>query len=274
MVPAEGLIINRMLSVVKRTEDEKTIWTYFYGAGPIFEHESDDLRSFKMFTSQLICNGQCRKVDIIRQFKVTKSLVYRAVEKYEQGGPGAFYEARNVRGASVLTPEVLKEAQKLLNEGGDRQKVAQKLKVKYDTLKKAINDGRLIEPVVLPQKGEGGATKSQRSAEDARSRMGVGCTREAERLAAATGEIVCAATEFKFCRDVSFGGLLCAVPALVANGLFDSVNKHFHLPKGYYALIHVVMLLAYMCLCGIKNSCFYVQPMVSGKLLPIYEATL
>ena len=43
IVPADGLIINRMLSVVKRTEGEKTIWAYFYGAGLVFEHDSDDL---------------------------------------------------------------------------------------------------------------------------------------------------------------------------------------------------------------------------------------
>lgn len=252
IVPAEGLIINRMLSVVKRTEGKKTIWTYFYGAGPVFEHESGDLRSFKMFTSQLISSGQCRKVDIIRAFKVSKSLVNRAVKKYEQGGNGAFYEAHNVRGASVLTPDVLKRAQQLLSEGKSRREVSQALGVKYDTLKKAINDGRLFEPPKLS--ANGGVTKSQRTAVDAAARMGVGCTREAQRVAAATGEIVCAATEFEFCRDVSFGGLLCAIPALVANGLFDSVKKHFQLPKGYYALTHVVLLLAYMWLCGIKNS--------------------
>ncbi len=56
IVPADGLIINRVLSVVKRTEGEKTIWAYFYGAGLVLKHESDDLRSFKMYTSQLICS--------------------------------------------------------------------------------------------------------------------------------------------------------------------------------------------------------------------------
>jgi len=251
IVPADGVIINRMLSVVKRTEGEKTIWAYFYGAGLIFEHESDDLRSFKMYTSHLICSGQCRKVDIIRAFNVSRSLVNRAVKKHEKKGVAAFFKPPNVRGASVLTPDVLKRAQQLLDKGKSRREVSDTLEVKYDTLKKAINDGRLNEPVCFVAKG---VTRSQRSAADAAARMGVGCIREAERVAAATGEIICAATQFEFCRDVSFGGLLCAIPALVANGLFDSVKKHFQLPKGYYALVHVVLLLAYMWLSRIKNS--------------------
>ncbi len=251
IVPADGLIINRMLSVVKRTEGEKTIWTYFSGIGPVFEHDSDDLRSFKMYTSQLICSGQCRKVDIIKAFNVSKSLVGRAVKKYQGGGVAAFYEPPNVRGASVLTPDVLTRAQKLLDNGKSRREVSDHLELKYDTLKKAINDGRLHETDKIASNG---STKSQRSATDAKAEMGVGCTREAERVAAATGEIACAATKFESCRDVSFGGLLCTVPALVANGLFDSVKKHFRLQKGYYALIHVVLLMAYMWLCRIKSS--------------------
>ncbi len=45
----------------------------------------------------------------------------------------------------MLTSEVLEQAQDLLNEGQPRNDIAQKLDVKPDTLRKAINDGRLQE---------------------------------------------------------------------------------------------------------------------------------
>ena len=47
---------------------------------------------------------------------------------------------------TVLTPQVLDQAQLLFDEHYSRTEVADKLGVKYDTLRKAINDGRLKEP--------------------------------------------------------------------------------------------------------------------------------
>lgn len=46
----------------------------------------------------------------------------------------------------MLTAEVLSEAQQLLNDGYQRREVANELGVRPDTLRKAINSGRLSEP--------------------------------------------------------------------------------------------------------------------------------
>jgi hypothetical protein len=60
-----------------------------------------------------------------------------------------------------------------------------------------------------------------------------------------------ASTEFQSCRDVSYGGVLCALPALAENGLFCHWET---LPvlSGYYTTSQVILLLAYMALCRIK----------------------
>lgn len=70
-----------------------------------------------MITSQFIENGRCRQVDIVKAFGVSAVSVKRYVKKYRQGGVKSFYQPRATRGAHVLTPEVLHEAQDLLNTG-------------------------------------------------------------------------------------------------------------------------------------------------------------
>jgi len=37
-------------------EDGKVV--YFHGLMPVFQHDQTDLKSFRMFTSQLIANGR------------------------------------------------------------------------------------------------------------------------------------------------------------------------------------------------------------------------
>jgi hypothetical protein len=77
-----------------------------------------------------------------------------------------------------------------------------------------------------------------------------------------------ASTEFQPCRDVSYGGVLCALPALAENGLFRHLLT---LPvlSGYYMKLHVILLLAYMALCRIKavEQLQYEAPGELGKLM-------
>ena len=49
-----------------------------------------------------------------------------------------------------------------------------------------------------------------------------------------------ASTEFADCRDVSFGGALCALPALNENGLFRHLDDCFPSLDGYYTTLQVV----------------------------------
>jgi len=135
----------------------------------------------------------------------------------------------------VLTEEVIKQAQGLLDEGKTRTEVATELGMKRDTLRKAINHGRLHEPDRERGSGEGIRTrdKSHRSVEDAAAEIGTACTRVAERTLAAFGLLEGAATRFEACRDVSFGGVLCALPALASNGLFRHLPSCFSELKGY-----------------------------------------
>jgi len=74
-----------------------------------------------------------------------------------------------------------------------------------------------------------------------------------ERTLAATGSGSCAQTRFEMSRDVSFGGVLCALPALLSSGLLRHLGTCFDELKGYYTTVHIILLLAYMALCRIKS---------------------
>lgn len=263
LIPSGATEINDVISVVR----EDGHWTYFCGIHPVFLHDEDDRKSFRMYTAQLVYQGMCRQADVIRTFGVSKNSVKRAVKKYRRGGPEAFFAARKTRsGGSILTEAVIEQAQQMLNLGNDRGQVAEQLGIKADTLRKAINQGRVIEPPKTPQKIA--SDKSQRSSDDATASMGMACTRPVERVFAALRLLDGAPTIFEPCRDVTFGGVLCALPALTVNGLYNHLEQ-FETLHGYYTITQVLTLLGYMALCGIRTveQLQYQPPGELGKLM-------
>jgi hypothetical protein len=268
--------ISDSISVVR----ENGQWIYFCGIQPVFQHAEGDRRAFQMFTAQLIARGVCRQVDIVRVFGVSKNSVIRSVNTYRAGGVGAFYAPRATRGPSVMTPAVRAHAQQLLGAGLSLREIAAQLGLNLDTLRKAVQQGRLIKPDT-PQPGQPtpqkplvwqsptATDKSTRATLDAAAEMGTACTRPDERVLAAFGLLDGAPTRFETCRDVSFGGVLCALPALAANGLLRHIDVCFKKLNGYYSTLHVVLLLAHMALCRIKvvEQLQYQPPGELGKLL-------
>ena len=264
-------VISDVISVVR----EQKQWMYFCGVQPVFLHAESDRKSFRMFSAQLCANGACSQAQIIRTFGVSKKSVLRSVAKYRKDGIDGFYRPRKGRGPVVMTPLIISEALNLLAEGYSRKEAAEKLGIKKDTLRKAIEDGRMQEPIAPIEETAkpivAGSDKSSRSEADGSTaeQMGIGCTRPCERIFAATGQLPDgASTEFQVCRDVSYGGVLCALPALSENGLLSHLDS---LPvlSGYYRKLHIILLLAYMALCRIKavEQLQYENPGELGKLM-------
>jgi len=83
--------------------------------------------------------------------------------------------------------------------------------------------------------------------------MGMGCVRVEERVLAAFGGLVEAPTRFEAGRDVSCGGVLWALPALLANGLLHRQAECFELPKGFYGVVHVLLLMGFLALARVKS---------------------
>lgn len=247
LIPEGATIISDIVSVYRSGDT----WTYFHGTLPVYKHKSDHHQSFRYTIANLIESGACRQCEVISAFGISKNKAVRAVRQLSNGGVESFFTPRKTRrGGTVLTQEFLKKAQKLLNEGIGRSQISGELKVKGDTLRKAINDGRLIEPEKTK-----GSTKSQRSVNDAAAaeNIGTACTREDERLMAAIGILPGASVTFETALDVSYGGVLCALPALLANGLLNGVEKNLGALNGYYTQFNVLLLLGFMALTRIKT---------------------
>ena len=247
-IPYGATEISDLVSVWRDGEQ----WTYFLGTYPVYTHRADDQRMFQLVTAQLIQSSACRHKDIIETFGVSKSSVNRALKKLREQGAEAFFKRREGRGSgSVLTPQILDRAQGLLDQGYSRRDLADELGVKYDTLRKAINDGRLREP----KPPDTATAKSSRDVVDAQAAGGLGtaCTRTEERAFAAFGVCDGAPVRFERCLDVPKGGVLCALPLLLANGLLEGAEQLLGKVKGYYRTFHILLLLAFMALCRIKT---------------------
>jgi transposase len=178
LIPDGSTSVNDCLSIVR----ENGQWTYFYGLHPVFAHAERDRRSFRMFSAQLVVRGMCKQADIMRTFGVSKNSVKRSVKKYREQGIEAFYRARQGRGGTVMKEEVITRAQVLLSRDYSWKEVAGELGIKYDTLRKAIEQGRLRQPPQAEKakrdfaaaKSNSASDKSERSVVDAVAEMGTG----------------------------------------------------------------------------------------------------
>jgi hypothetical protein len=99
--------------------------------------------------------------------------------------------------------------------------------------------------------------------------MGNAATRSLERVAAAMGALESAPIEFQATCDVAQGGVLLALPALLAAGLLRRTPEFYQLPNGFYGIESVFLLLALMALARIRSleQLRYQAPGEWGKLL-------
>jgi hypothetical protein len=114
-----------------------------------------------------------------------------------------------------------------------------------------------------------GSTKSARSEADSVAALGYGTTRSLDRVAAALGVLDAAPIQFEPVVDVPNGGVLLALPALLANGLLNHTRDLYALPRGFYGIESIFLLLALMALARIKSieQLRYEAPGEWGKLL-------
>ena len=109
---------------------------------------------------------------------------------------------------------------------------------------------------------------------DCAAPMGRGATATLERLAASLGLLNEAAPRFAAALDIAKGGVLLALPALLVSGLLRRAGDYFRLPKGFYGLKTILLLLAFMALARLRSveALRYYAPGEWGKLLGLDRA--
>lgn len=246
--------------------------TYFVGHLPVYHHDADDLRTFRMITSQFVVTGVARQCDIARAFGIPAVSVKRAVRLYKEEGPAGFYAPRRGRGPVVLTENVIKKLEGLLDAGESRTDAALQLGLLPNTVAKAIRAGRVRERKGHADEAEDeqpASTKSERSTEDSSTPLGMGATDLAGRVEASLGLAGPKEPSFSATEDVANAGVLLALPALLSVGLLRGNEKHFQLPRGYYSMTSIFLLLAFMALSRVKSieELRFCSPGEWGKML-------
>jgi transposase len=132
--------INSQIAVQK----EAGTVCYIRGHLPVFQHPEQDVRSFRMFTSQMIDTGTVKPKEIVETFGVPMVTVKPYVRLYRDHGAKGFCAPQpRHSSASVLKGSVLEQAHRLLDEGRSVPEAAADLQVLTNTLHKAIRAGRL-----------------------------------------------------------------------------------------------------------------------------------
>lgn len=137
--PAGSKDLNAELAC--RSEGENVV--YFNGQLPVFFHRKDDLASFRMFTSQLIVQGSATQGDVAKAFGVPLISIKRSTQLYRSQGAAGFFLPKERREGSKLSAAKLAEASVLIGQGQPLAVVSQQTGVLIDTLRKAIEAGRL-----------------------------------------------------------------------------------------------------------------------------------
>jgi transposase-like protein len=88
-------------------------------------------------------HGNVSQARIARALGVHENTVRSAVKLYREKGDIGFYAPSGVRGASVMTPEVLEECRQLLHDGYSRSETAEAVGVKKSNIDKAVQKGQL-----------------------------------------------------------------------------------------------------------------------------------
>jgi hypothetical protein len=163
-----------------------------------------------------------------------------------------FFLKKKVDHVRIFTPEVTDKITCLHLEGYGEDEICEELNILKNTFLKAKSQQRIVLPSLPAQKDSPAlSTKSSRSAEDDTTGMGKSCTYELERVLAAKLGIP-AQSIFGSHVDVSHGGLLLAIPSLLACGLLRHISL-FNSISGYYTATHVFLSLSFLTLLRVNR---------------------
>lgn len=228
----------------------------FNAGGPIFTFHEDDVEARRLalaVISQPSLSLASPKA-LAEAFGIHRSMVFDYRNRYAQGGAVALKTQKSgPKGPHKLDEAKLDRAQGLLDRGQSNRAVGRAVGVSEGTIRHALKQGHLERPepsgTTPPLKGP-----RARSEEDREGKGGVAVKRHEERALAAVGQLAEAVPSFTAAESVAKAGVLVALPAIMAQGLYDVAGQVLGgLKNGYYGLNAVLSTLVFMALLRIKS---------------------
>jgi hypothetical protein len=245
---------------------------YLHNGSPVYTHHKDDLNTYRYVTANLIVNNSCCATKLSAVFGVSARNFQRYAKRLRAGGSDAFFNLIDNRGrCHKMTPDKLTAAQKYLDLGYSQQRTGKAINVNEATIRYHLRKGSLTKTdnsVVSDTVSLKSITERNAADVVAGESLGIATTRFEERMDAFKGVLEQTPIEFIASEGVEFGGVLFLLPSLLATGLL-SYQKHYTSLSGYYDLDTIILSLALMYLCRIKNpeQLKHASPGEFGKLL-------
>ncbi len=255
LLPAGSEVLCDRLAVCR----EDDMLTFFNPAGPIVRASVKDPQQLRLAGVLLrdpdIGGGVAIGV-LARALGVHRSSLHNWEAAYKAGGiQGLRGEKKGPKRAHKLEGERLAVAQRALDEGLPRTAAARRAEVTEGTVRLALRRGRLRMP--QPPAAAHAVAPSQpqeRNERDRTSSGGVAVQRHEERLLAARGKLVAAPPLFAAAASVAKAGVLIALPAVIAQGLYEAGSQVYGaLRNGFFGLDSVLSVMVLMMLLRIRN---------------------
>ena len=260
---------------------------YFSNLEPYDFHAVEDRDAFLLRLARFAEMGITSRTDLLEAFDVGRATLQRALQRFRRDGEAGFFtpRPRKARGPSVLVDERRVEAELLLASGKSVKATALSMGVSPATMYSNIRKGFIVnaaaearkarreasEPPVaeaapvlegLTEASEEASSEApeylDRAARDTRDReapMGRGARDQAGRVAASRGMLAEREPGFpEALTSVPCGGVLAALPMLLREGLLARVREFLSLPKGYYGMSSILLLLAFLFLARVRSA--------------------
>ena len=271
--PGEAVPVSASLSVL--LDGDRVV--YFHFTDPVDSHAADDKPGRNRCLGRFALHGLASQAQLARALGVSPQTVGRARQRLEQEGEAGFAKPRKRRRRhGIDDPDLLAQAAAMLKEGRSVYSVARALGVSRSTLWRYTREGLLPASQVPPRGGRQAPAsasaklpgKEERNRRDATAVLGRATHDTAGRVAASLGLLDGREPRFEGGSAVSLGGVLTALPALLAAGLLRHAG-HLQLPKGFYGIPSVLLLWAFLLLARVRNAegLRYQQPGEWGALL-------
>ena len=283
--PPEAVPVNPRLSLL--FEDERV--TYFAFTLPFASHHPADKRARNRCLAQCALQKMATLTELARAFGLSPRTVLRARQRLEQEGEAGFAPTHKLRRRhGIEDPETLQRAARRLAAGTSLRQTARELDVPYTTLRTYHRQGLLpavdenppppdaSPPAAPPEPARneppprepasgGGAgqppptatepvDREERNRRDAQAPQGRATHDTQGRLEASLG--LGGEREPRFeasASAVAAGGVLAALPALLAEGLLAH-RGHLGLPPGFYGVRSILLTLAFLLLLRVRNA--------------------